>query len=100
MYSLEHLIHHRVAQVSKRDLEATKHELADKGFPDMLRSSMAGRCIQDIACGPGHPAFLLDDPSCMGSTGRGEDHLRLTAINGAFGGQLGCELGLLELQAN
>lgn len=54
--------------MSKRDLEATKHELADEGFSDRLWSSMADRCVQDTACGPGNIGcleFSRQDPSLV-----------------------------------
>lgn len=67
---------------------------------------MADGRVQDTACGPGiwavqHAASgSRSSPACMGSVGRGEDILRLTAINGVPRGQIGCGLGTLELQAN
>ena len=95
-----------VAQVSKRALEATEHELADEGWltcrevvwlTDVFRTQ---RVDQQYRLSSTPALGVRSSPSCMGSVGRGEDILRLTAINDVPRGQMGCGLVLLELQDN
>lgn len=84
-----HLNYHRDAQVRKRDLEATKHELSEEYLTcwEVVQVTEVFRtqCVAQEYRLSLHSCFRIQlSPSCMGAKNeRGRDNLGLMAISGA-----------------